>query len=73
MAQEPMKPLEGRERELELLLERWQLAREGAGQVVLVRAEAGLGKSRLVEALAERTAGDPRAFLVCRCSPWRIF
>ncbi len=71
MPREPRKPLEGREQELEVLLERWKLACEGAGQVVLVSAEAGLGKSRLVEELADRTSDGARVFLTCRCSPRR--
>lgn len=53
------------------MLERWRLALEGAGQIVLLHADAGLGKSRLVGALADRTAADGRAFLLCRCSPRR--
>ena len=41
-------PLVGRDQELSLLKARWELAFEGAGQVVLLIGEAGLGKSRLV-------------------------
>lgn len=41
----------GRERELQLLLDNWQRAESGAGRVCLVRGEAGIGKSRLTEAL----------------------
>ena len=68
MPQAPVPPL-GRKQELELLLERWNLAREGAGQVVLLSAGAGLGKSRLVEILAQHTETEARALLRCRCSP----
>ena len=49
-------PLVGREEELELLLRRWRRARSGEGQVVLLRGEAGIGKSRLAVALRERLA-----------------
>ena len=66
-------PFEGRERELDSLMERWRLASEGAGQVAMVSAAAGVGKSRLVEAFAHRTAGEPRALLICRCSRSRRF
>ncbi|MBV8356534.1 MAG: AAA family ATPase, partial [Deltaproteobacteria bacterium] len=41
-------PFVGREEELRLLLSRWERARDGEGQLVLVVGEAGIGKSRLV-------------------------
>src|SRR5215813_9522235 len=42
-------PLVGRESEVTLLLERWEQAKAGHGQVVLLSGEAGIGKSRLVQ------------------------
>jgi TOMM system kinase/cyclase fusion protein len=63
-------PLVGREQEVGLLLERWEQAKEGMGQVVLVSGEAGIGKSRLLQALHERTAGESLTWLECRCSPY---
>jgi class 3 adenylate cyclase len=62
-------PLIGREEELELLLRRWQQAKAGEGRVVLLSAEAGIGKSRLAEALRERIAGEPHRRLRYFCSP----
>ena len=50
--------LVGREHEIGLLLERWAQAKEGDGQVVLLSGEAGIGKSRITEALREQTAAD---------------
>ncbi len=61
-------PLVGREQELKLLLERWERAKEGLGQVVVLRGEAGIGKSRLVRAVQDRLAGEPYTRLECRCS-----
>src|SRR5262249_42587335 len=44
-------PLVGRESEVTLLLERWEQAKAGHRQVVLLSGEAGIGKSRLVQTL----------------------
>ena len=49
-------PLVGRDEEIDLLLRRWEQAKAGEGQVVLVSGEAGIGKSRLTAALEERIA-----------------
>jgi class 3 adenylate cyclase len=55
-------PLVGRAQELGLLLDRWEQASEGRGQVVLLAGEPGIGKSRLTQVLKDawprpRTAG----------------
>src|SRR5262249_23561993 len=47
-------PLVGRAEEIALILRRWQQVKEGEGQVVLLSGEAGIGKSRLVQALCEK-------------------
>ena len=62
-------PMVGREEELELLLRRWRRAAAGEGQVVLLRGEAGIGKSRLTAALQEALAGEEHETLVLFCSP----
>jgi class 3 adenylate cyclase len=64
-------PLVGREQEIGLLLERWAQVKDGAGQVVLLSGEAGIGKSRLVQVLTEQVAAEPQAWLTpCQCSPY---
>src|SRR5262245_8128659 len=64
-------PLVGREAEVALLRERWAQVKEGFGQVVLLSGEAGIGKSRLVQVLAEQVAAEPQAWLTpCQCSPY---
>jgi class 3 adenylate cyclase/predicted ATPase/energy-coupling factor transporter ATP-binding protein EcfA2 len=63
-------PLIGREHEYGLLRDRWQRVRDGAGQVVLLRGEPGIGKSRLVEALKETVEHEGARCLEFRCSPY---
>ncbi len=63
-------PLVGRDQELELLLSRWALAREGKGQVILISGEAGMGKSRLVRALRERLEEGTAQWWSCFGSPY---
>ena len=63
-------PLIGRAHEMGLLLERWRLARQGEGQIVTVIGEAGIGKSRSIEALQEALAGEPHARIHLQCSPY---
>lgn len=63
-------PLVGRHRELDLLLRLWQRARHGEGQVVLLAGEAGIGKSRLAQALCERIVHSLHLRLRFQCSPY---
>jgi predicted ATPase len=63
-------PLVGRESEVALLLARWVQSQDGRGQVVLLRGEAGIGKSRLVEALRERVSCEGATRIAFRCSPY---
>ena len=63
-------PLVGRAHEMGLMLERWRLARQGEGQIVTVIGEAGIGKSRSIEALQEALAGEPHARINLQCSPY---
>jgi class 3 adenylate cyclase/predicted ATPase len=65
-----LSPLIGRDEEIDLLLRRWTRAKAGDGQVVLVSGEAGIGKSRLTAALAERLLGEPHIRLRYFCSPY---
>jgi class 3 adenylate cyclase len=62
-------PLVGRDEELDLLLRRFQQAKAGEGQVVLVSGEPGIGKSRLGAALSQRVQADPHIRLRYFCSP----
>ncbi|MBK8174161.1 MAG: AAA family ATPase [Rhodospirillales bacterium] len=64
-------PFVGRDSELALLLDRWQQARHGAGQVVLVCGEPGIGKSRLSVAFEERVSATPHGSAQYCGSPFR--
>jgi class 3 adenylate cyclase/predicted ATPase len=63
-------PFVGRQSEIASLLEWWELAKAGGGQVALLSGEAGIGKSRLVREVHEQLAGEPHAWLECRCSAY---
>jgi predicted ATPase len=63
-------PLVGRDAELMLLVERWAQSQDGLGQVVLLSGEAGIGKSRLVEALRQRLGSEGMTNIVLRCSAY---
>ncbi|MGB5736772.1 MAG: AAA family ATPase [Thiohalocapsa sp.] len=63
-------PLVGRSGELETLLGCWQKVLEGDGQAMAICAEAGIGKSRLVEALDAQVAGSGVLCLSFQCSPF---
>lgn len=58
----------GREKELDLLVRRWNDARAGKGQMVVIRADAGIGKSRLLAETKKRVAGESSYWFSCRCS-----
>lgn len=60
-------PLIGREQELSLLVQNWRLAGEGKGQVVLLSGEAGIGKSRLAQALLEEVCGQLHTLVRYQC------
>ena len=60
----------GRNEELSSLVEQWHAVMEGEARVVLLSGEAGIGKSRLVEALKGAMAKSPHRLLEARCSPF---
>ena len=63
-------PFVGRVQEMGLLMERWHLAQQSEGHAIVITAESGMGKSRLVEALFERIGGEPHRRIVTQCSPY---
>jgi tetratricopeptide (TPR) repeat protein/ABC-type transport system involved in cytochrome c biogenesis ATPase subunit len=65
-----MTPIVGREREIELMSERWALARSDQGQMVIVSGEAGIGKSRITQAVIDVIANDDHTRMTYQCSPY---
>ncbi len=63
-------PLVGRDEEIDLLLRRWERAKTGDGQIILVSGEAGVGKSRVTAAFEERLHAEPHLRLRYFCSPY---
>lgn len=66
---EGVTPLVNREAELAQLLDLWELARNGAGQVVLLSGEPGIGKSRLALEFTEKVKESLHARFRFHCSP----
>jgi predicted ATPase len=62
--------LVGRAAESAILRERLGEAWAGAGQIVLLSGEAGIGKSRLGAQLAAEVASEPHTRLRYQCSPY---
>ena len=55
-------PFVGREEELGVLARRWERARAGEGQLVLIVGEPGLGKSRLIEEFHSQLTETPHTW-----------
>jgi len=61
--------LVSREQEVAFLLASWGQVQAGQGQVVLLRGEAGIGKSRLVQGVKAHVAKTSYLCWECRCAP----
>jgi class 3 adenylate cyclase len=66
--QRHLTPLVGRDDEIAMLMRRWDRARQGDGQLVLIVGEPGLGKSRLVEEFHSRLRETPHTWVEWSCS-----
>ena len=62
-------PLIARQRELQVLDACLTSARSGRASIALIRGESGMGKSRLVESLAEQARQDGVFVAVGHCTP----
>jgi class 3 adenylate cyclase/predicted ATPase len=66
--QRNLTPLVGRDEEIAILMRRWDRARQGDGQLVLIAGEPGLGKSRLIEEFHNRLGEVPHTWAEWFCS-----
>ena len=66
--QRNLTPLVGRDEEIAMLMRRWERARQGEGQLVLIVGEPGLGKSRLIEEFHLRLKETPHTWSEWTCS-----
>src|SRR5262245_2543359 len=60
----------GRQHEIHELMELWQRAKTGAGQVALLCGEAGIGKSRISRILQESIGESVHVRIRYQCSPY---
>jgi predicted ATPase/class 3 adenylate cyclase len=65
-------PLVGRAEEIGLLRRRWDYAKEGDGQLVLLSAPPGFGKSRLTQSFREQLDDSPVTCLQYFGSPFHV-
>lgn len=63
-------PMVGRDAQRDLLVEAWRESAAGRGRFVLVRGEPGIGKSRLLQALADDQAARDAHPIRLQCSPY---
>jgi class 3 adenylate cyclase/predicted ATPase len=61
-------PLVGRDDEMTILMRRWERARQGDGQLVMIVGEPGLGKSRLILEFHGRLRDTPHTWVEWSCS-----
>ena len=66
--QRNLTPLVGRDEEIAMLTRRWERARQGDGQLVLIVGEPGLGKSRLIEEFHARLREAQHTWVEWTCS-----
>lgn len=60
-----------RSQEVGLLLDRWEQAKAGNGQLVLLSGEAGIGKSRVIETLSQSVTAEDYHRIRYQCTPQR--
>ena len=70
MLTDTLTPLVGRDVEIDLLMQRWVQSKYGDSQVVMLCAESGIGKSRILQGLQERLQDEDVERILYFCSPY---
>ncbi len=65
-------PFVGRAREVEQIRAAWAEAAAGRGRTLLLRGEAGMGKSRLLESAGQIASTQLHEVFQAQCSPYRM-
>ena len=68
VGQRQLTPLVGREEEIAILMRRWERARQGDGQLVMIVGEPGVGKSRILDEFHARLKEIPHSWAEWTCS-----
>lgn len=69
--EEGLLPFVGRGSAVDLLLSRWALVQQGRGHALMLRGEAGIGKSRLLRSLRTRALESAAQYAEAQCSPYQ--
>lgn len=62
-------PFTGRTHEISLILDRWEHAKDSDAQLILLSGEAGIGKSRVIEAVWQKIAVESHNRVIYQCTP----
>jgi len=65
-------PLVGRKREVEIIRAAWEEAAAGHGSTLLLLGEAGIGKSRLLQAAKEAALARQHEMFEAQCSSYQV-
>ena len=65
-------PMVGRKKELELVKQKIELARQGSGQIIGITGEAGVGKSRFIYEIVNNAAAAGFAYYGGECQSYTI-
>ena len=71
--QRRLTPIVGRDTEISALVDSWRRVRDtGSGRAILLRGEAGIGKSRMISALRECPRDNSSPTQLFQCSPFLV-